>query len=755
MAASGAVNLRPAPWKAGAQAWFARRRACVARSEGVGEELLFPRGAVPQSRAEGGEGRLLPHRERKDARRGGRVGLRQDHGRAPGGAAAPGHRRRSTVRGPQPARGGRRRLYALQAAHPDRVPESLRLAQSAFHRGADPHRADADPCHRRGPCRAPRHGGRAAQEGGLERRLGGQVPARVLRRPAPAHRHRPRADAAARAADLRRVGLGARRLGAGAVIEPPAGSAGRIRHELSLHLARPRCGALHGRRGDGDEGRRDRRDCRSRRALRQPQAPLHPAPAVVDPRARAVRFVLLLAAMFAAPAAWGAHAYAQFGDIKYPMGFAHFEWVNPNAPKGGNLDLVPPLLVGSLAGFSRDWGAGKPFDQVIMDMPIGSGPYRIKSMDRDVTYERDPKYWARELGVRRGMYNFDRVTYKIYKDNTAQTEAFKAGEFDYLRTFSAREWARVYVGKKFDSGELIRAELPTKNAGDFQGYWINTRREKFKDVRVRQALTLAFDFEWMNRRLMYNSYIRCTSWFNGSDFEATGLPGDDELKVLQPLRKQLSARVFNEEVPLPPSTNPPANLRDNLRKARELLAAAGWTYRDGALRNAKGEAFTLEYLDSAGGERVITPWFQALAKLGIQGEYRRADFALIQKRLDVFDFDLFTIRVPGNEAPGADLVARFASDQADVEGSSNLIGIKDPAVDAILNLVVEAGTRPELIARLRALDRVLRHGPYVVPHWDSNTFRVAYRGGKFEQPEVKPLYYVPDDWVVSTWWRKR
>ncbi len=593
-----------------------------------------------------------------------------------------------------------------------------------------------------------------------------------------------------------------------------------------------------------------------------------------------MRFVLLLAAMFAAPAAWGAHAYAQFGDIKYPMGFAHFEWVNPNAPKGGNLDLVPPLritnldklnpfilkgtappalsplvletlltgtmdepttaygllaedvevardglsvtfrlnpaarfhdgkpvmaadvkytfdrlmskeaapqyrvvygdvkravvtgprtvrfdlarasaelplLVGSLAVFSRDWGAGKPFDQVIMDMPIGSGPYRIKSMDRDVTYERDPKYWARELGVRRGMYNFDRVTYKIYKDNTAQTEAFKAGEFDYLRTFSAREWARVYVGKKFDSGELIRAELPTKNAGDFQGYWINTRREKFKDVRVRQALTLAFDFEWMNRRLMYNSYIRCTSWFNGSDFEATGLPGDDELKVLQPLRKQLSARVFNEEVPLPPSTNPPANLRDNLRKARELLAAAGWTYRDGALRNAKGEAFTLEYLDSAGGERVITPWFQALAKLGIQGEYRRADFALIQKRLDVFDFDLFTIRVPGNEAPGADLVARFASDQADVEGSSNLIGIKDPAVDAILNLVVEAGTRPELIARLRALDRVLRHGHYVVPQWYSNTFRVAYRGGKFAQPEVKPLYYVPDDWVVSTWWRKR
>ena len=553
-----------------------------------------------------------------------------------------------------------------------------------------------------------------------------------------------------------------------------------------------------------------------------------------------MRLAVLALAWLAAPAAWAAHAYAQFGDIKYPKGFSHFEWVNPDAPKGGDLSLVPPLritnldklnpftlkgisppgmvgllfetlltgtldepttaygllaedvevapdklsvsfrlnpaarfhngkpvmaddvkytfdrlmskeaspqyrvvygdvkravvvsprtvrfdlarasaelplLVGGLPVFSREWGAGKPFDQVITDTPIGSGPYRIVRWNsNDVTYERDPNYWARELGVRRGMYNFERVTYKIYKDNTAQTEAFKAGEFDYIRTFSAREWARVYVGKKFDSGELVRAELPSKNAGDFQSYWINTRRDKFKDARVREAIALAFDFEWMNRRLMYNSYVRCTGWFNGSDFEAEGLPGADELKVLEPLRKKLPPQIFTEAVPLPPNTNPPGSLRDNLRKARELLAAAGWTYRDGALRNAKGEPFVLEYLDSGGGERVITPWFQALAKLGIEGQYRRADFALIQKRLDVFDYDLFTIRVPGSEAPGA-----------------------------------------ELIARLRALDRVLRHGHYVVPQWYSNTFRVAWRGGKFEQPQVKPLYYTPDEWLVSTWWRKR
>ncbi len=595
-----------------------------------------------------------------------------------------------------------------------------------------------------------------------------------------------------------------------------------------------------------------------------------------------MRLWVLLFLVLGSPPAWAAHAYAQFGDIKYPAGFAHFAWVNPNAPKGGDIELVPPLritnfdkfnpftlkgtsapglgallfeslltgtmdepttaygllaedievardrlsvtfrlhpaarfhdgkpvmaadvkhsfdrlmskeaapqyrvvygdvkravvtgprsirfdfsqasaelplLVGGLPVFSRDWGAGKPFDQVVMDTPIASGPYRIARMNygRDVTYERDPNYWARDLGVRRGMFNFERITYKIYKDTTAQTEAFKAGEFDYLRTFSAREWARVYVGKKFDSGDLIKAELPAKNAGDFQSYWINTRREKFKDARVREALALAFDFEWMNRRLMYNAYIRVRGFFNGSDFEAKGLPGANELAVLEPLRKKLPAKVFTEEVPQPPSTDPPNSLRDNLRKARELLAAAGWAYRDGALRNAKGEAFTLEYLDSGGGERTTTPYFQALGRLGILGEYRRADFALIQKRLDVFDFDLFTIRVPGNEAPGAELLDRFGSQSADTEGSSNLIGVRDPAVDALVNLALSSTTRAQLIARLRALDRVLRHGHYVIPQWYSNTYRVAYRAGKFEQPEVKPLYYVPEDWVISTWWRKR
>jgi microcin C transport system substrate-binding protein len=594
-----------------------------------------------------------------------------------------------------------------------------------------------------------------------------------------------------------------------------------------------------------------------------------------------MRIVWLLALALCSPQLQAAHAYAQFGDIKYPPGFSHFAWANPNAPKGGELELAPPLritnfdkfnpftlkgtappgtgllfeslltstmdepttaygllaedvevapdrlsatfrlnpaarfndgtpvmaadvkhtfdtliskeatpqyrvilsgvkravvtgprtvrfefaaanaelplLVGGLPIFSRAWGRGKPFDQVVMDMPIASGPYKVGRMNfgRDITYDRRPDYWGWNLNVRRGRYNFDHITYKIYKDNIAQTEAFKAGEFDYLRSFSAREWARTYVGKKFDSGELIREEWGSKNAGDFQGFLINIRREKFKDVRVRQALGLAFDFEWMNRQLMYNSYTRVRGFFNNSDFEAKGLPGPDELEVLLPLKKNLPEKVFTEEVPLPPTTNPPHSLRDNLRKARELLAAAGWTYRDGALRNAKGEAFVVEYLDSGGGERMVAPYFQALSRLGIEGQYRRADFALLQKRLDVFDYDLWTLRIPGQEAPGAGLLDFLGSQSADTEGSSNWIGVRDPAVDALVKLAIGSNTRPELIARLRALDRVLRHSYYVVPQWFSTTSRVAYRAGKFERPAVMPQYFQAEDWVVTTWWRKQ
>ncbi len=594
-------------------------------------------------------------------------------------------------------------------------------------------------------------------------------------------------------------------------------------------------------------------------------------------------WLIWLCLLVGAPA-WGAHAYAQFGDIRYPAGFAHFDYVNPNAPKGGEIALVPPtrlsnfdkfnpftlkgsappalgslvfetlltgnmdepttaygllaedvavapdrrsvvfrlhpaarfgngdpvlaadvkhsfdrltsaqaapqyrvifadiaavrvlgertvafdfrqahaelpLIAGSLPVFSRKWGGGKPLDQIVTDMPIGSGPYRIGRVNfgKDITYERNPAYWARDLNVRRGLFNFDRITYKIYKDNTAQLEAFKAGEFDYIQAFIAREWARSYSGRAFDSGRLIRKELRHGNAGDFQGFQFNLRRAKFQDVRVREAIGLAMDFEWLNRQLFYNAYTRVRGYFVASDFEARGKPGADELALLEPLRGQLPPEVFTQEVPQPPVTSQDAasghTLRDHLRRARALLAEAGWIYRDGALRNARGEPFTLEILDnSASMSRVVTPFAKNLEKLGIAVNYKVVDFAILQKRIDVFDFDMTGSRMLGNEAPGTELVERFGSKAADSEGSSNVIGVRSPAVDALLERVVAARTRPELIASLRALDRVLRFGHYVVPHWYSGVFRVAWRAGRFEQPAAAPRYYQPESWVTTVWW---
>ncbi len=584
---------------------------------------------------------------------------------------------------------------------------------------------------------------------------------------------------------------------------------------------------------------------------------------------------------------WAAHAYAQFGDIKYPPGFSHFEYANPSARKGGDISLVAPvrvstfdkynpftlkgtapsglsllvfetlltgtydepttayglladdvsvaadglsvtfrinplarfhngdpvlaldvkssfdrlmskeaspvyrsvfadvksatvlgerlvrfdfarrnaelpLMAGALPIFSHKWGMAKgklkPFDKIILDMPIASGPYRVGKVNfgKDITYQRDPSYWGQQLNVRKGLFNFDRITYKIYKDDTARLEAFKAGEFDLVQSNIAREWARAYTGVKFKKGELVKVELKHQNAGGMQSWLFNTRRAKFKDARVRRAIGLAMDYEWMNRQLFYNSYTRVRGYFVGGDFEAKGLPGEDELALLQPLRRQLRPEVFSRPVPLPPSTSPPNSLRANLLKARALLAEAGWTYRNGALRNAAGEAFQLEILDDSGQgasmSRIVTPFTQNLRKLGIEAQYKVIDFSLLQTRLDAFDFDMTSLNIPGSLSPGAELVDRFGSKAAQTPGSNNFSGVALPAVDALLDKVVSATHRPQQVAALRALDRVLRFEYNEVPAWYSGVHRVAYTAHRFAQPEVKPLYYRAEDWILSTWW---
>jgi microcin C transport system substrate-binding protein len=412
-----------------------------------------------------------------------------------------------------------------------------------------------------------------------------------------------------------------------------------------------------------------------------------------------------------------------------------------------------PIILGQLPVFSAKWGGGKPFDKFGLEPPIASGPYAIERMDlgKSITYRKRADYWGAALPVRRGQFNFERVAYRYYRDELIRLEAFKAGEFDFVRENSAKNWARGYKGPKFASGELLKRELPHSNPSGMQGFVMNLRRPLFQDKRVRQALGLAFDFEWMNRQLFYDQYQRSPSYFTNSEMAATGRPDAEEMKLLEPLRGRLDPRVF-EDPPLPPVTTPPHSLRENLRQARALLEQAGWTYRDGALRNAQGKPFEFESITyTRVFERVLAPYAKALAKLGIEMRYRVVDVALYQQRMDSFDYDMTTVVFPSSQSPGNELWGRFGSQAADEPGSDNAIGIKDAAVDALVAAVVSARTRAEQVAAARALDRVLRAGYYLVPHFHNTTHRVGYKN-RFGLPATRPLYYTSEDWMLKTWW---
>ncbi|TCS34760.1 microcin C transport system substrate-binding protein [Paucimonas lemoignei] len=415
-----------------------------------------------------------------------------------------------------------------------------------------------------------------------------------------------------------------------------------------------------------------------------------------------------------------------------------------------------PLIVGGVPVFSRKWAAGTSFDKIQLQEPIASGPYLIERYDvgRSIAYKRNPNYWGTEIPSRKGMFNFDRIVYRFYKDDVARLEAFKAGEFDVVVEYSAKNWARSYKGPKFENGEIVKRELTHSNGAGMQGFVMNLRRPQFQDIRVRRALGLALDYEWMNRQLFYGQYKRIYSFFNNSDMAATGLPSADELRLLEPMRNKLDPAVFGQ-APVPPRTDPPSSLRANLLAARDLLAQAGWTYRDGALRNAKGEILSFEILDDQPSlSRVISVYVRNLEKLGIQVSQRTADFALVQKRMEEFDFDMTSIRFPDTTSPGNEMFDRFGSKAADQPGSDNAWGLKDPVVDRLVETLVKADTRRDLVAAARALDRVLLHKYIVVPHWYSSTHRVAYRN-RFGIPQVAPLYYQANPYVVSSWWEEK
>ena len=593
---------------------------------------------------------------------------------------------------------------------------------------------------------------------------------------------------------------------------------------------------------------------------------------------------LLLLWTWALPG-WAAHGYALWGDLKYPPGFTHFDYVNPFAPKGGELRLVSnlrvstydkynpftmkgsapaylsalmfdsllvgsadetgsaygllaedvsvavdgmsatfrlrpqarfhngdpvlatdvkhsydmltsafvspgyrtaledvagldvlgptvvryrfkkpnrelPLTVGGLPVFSHRWGEeggkAKPFDKVVMDIPIGSGPYRIGPVNfgKDITYVRDDNYWARDLPVRKGTANFDRITVKIYRDNTARLEALKAGEFDLMRFFSAGDWARRVNGRKFDSGELVKQEFRHRLPTGFQSYVLNSRRPLLQDMRVRQALGLAIDFEWMNRQMFYNAYQRVQGLFGNTDCQATGLPSEAERRLLNPWRGKIPDASLGPPA-IAPQTDGNGSLRDNLRQAQALLKAAGWEYRDGALRNAANQVMELEYLDSGeAGARVVAPWSRNLEKLGVKLVFRAVDFALYQQRLQKFDFDIISLAYGGTHNPGQEFADLFGSKAAHQEDSGNHTGMQNPAVDALIETMVGAKTKDALLPACRALDRVIGHSHVLIPQWWAPTHRMAYNAWRLQSPPTMPPFAVGESWAIDTWWAR-
>ena len=620
------------------------------------------------------------------------------------------------------------------------------------------------------------------------------------------------------------------------------------------------------------------------------------AGAAAAPSAPAAATSAAAAGASAAEAGW-VHAYAAFGTPRYPRDFAHFEYLNPDAPKGGTLYLRNPdrrtsfdklnyytvkgnapagvaifmietlaflgadeaqtmygllaeaMLVapdkssitfrldararfsngdpvtsedvkfsydtltgpnvspsyptdyagveravvvdartirfelkdktsdqmfklGHLPVFSHKYGmkadgSHPPFDQIVNEIPIGSGPYTIARMDsgRRIEFQRNPAYWARDLPVRRGMYNFDRIVYRYYQDEDISIEAFKAGEYDIVRVYSALIWARQLRGAKFDDGRIVKRAIHVGTGQGLQAYELNLRRPIFQDIRVRHALVLTYDWETNNR---YRDFglKRASSVFNNSEFAAEGLPSPGELRLLEPFRDQIPKEVFGPPFVAPRTDSDPNALRRNLLEARSLLEAAGWKLAaDGVLRNARGEPFVVELLapSSQDTDRRMLPWGRNGAKLGMTIRARRVDFALFSRRLDEFDFDMATIVEPAFQLPAvADYVSLYGSKAADEKGSGNYRGVKSPAADHLLAAMAKATTLADFRDACRALDRLVMWSYWQVPELYSDDERLAY-WTRFGIPAVQPLHFTTDlapdldtrlAWPITSWWAK-
>ena len=454
---------------------------------------------------------------------------------------------------------------------------------------------------------------------------------------------------------------------------------------------------------------------------------------------------------------WTVETLTTKGHPFYRHYYADIAGVSQAGPRtvrfdfGDTVNRELPLIVGQIQVLPKHWWEGRDFETTTLDPPLGSGPYRIAAVEpgRSITLERVPDYWGRDLPVNRGQNNIGVIRYDYYRDATVAVEAFKAGEFDFRSENNSKEWGTAYDLPDVENGrmikELIHHELPT----GMQAFWFNTRRAKFADRRVRHALAHAFDFEWSNANLFYGQYTRTKSFFSNTELASSGLPERQELAILEPWRDQLPAEVFTR-VYEPPSTDGSGNIRRNLRTAKKMLQESGWVVRDGALTHAgTGEAMEIEFLLVAPAfERIVGPVVKNMERLGIAARIRLVDPAQYQNRINEFDFDIVVSTRGQSLSPGNEQRNYWTTDSADIPGSGNLAGIRDPVVDELVDLLIQAPNRDTLVATTRALDRVLLWGHYVIPQWHIRSFRLVY-WNKFGRPATRPKYGLG---FPATWW---
>lgn len=396
---------------------------------------------------------------------------------------------------------------------------------------------------------------------------------------------------------------------------------------------------------------------------------------------------------------------------------------------------------------------GKPRDlaKSTLEVPLGSGPYRIAEVKpgRSITYERVADYWAKDLPVTRGRWNFDRIRFEYFRDTTVAFEAFKAGKIDFTQENNSKRWATAYDFPAVADGLVKRETLAIKRVAGMQGFVFNLRRRKFQDPRVRRAFNLAFDFEWSNKNLFYGLYRRLNSYFDNSELAARGLPKGKELEILEEVRELVPAEVFTKPYENPVN-NSPRDLRKHLREAAALFRAAGWRIKDGVLTHEKtGERMEVEFLlVQPAFERIVLPYVRNLSRLGVKASVRVVDTSQYRQRTDHFDYDMIVWSFGQSESPGNEQRDYWSSAAADKPGSRNMIGIKNPAVDKLIDRIIFARNRAELVAATRALDRVLLWNHYVVPHWYNPVAWLAY-WDKFRHPEPHPRRSVA---FLEVWW---